>query len=160
MSCKGKAHEALGLLFAREGVPPKIIVDDAKEMKLGKFAWKCKEAHCYLRSTEPYSPWSNSAKREIRELKKGTARKLTRSGAPRRLWCFALEYESYVRSHTAHDIYRLDGRVPETISLVRLQILALSANWAFGNELNSGSTAWPSPTTPWYLASTWAPVSM
>ncbi len=92
-----------------------MIVDNVKEMKMGEFAWKCKEASCYLRSTEPYSPWSNSAKREIRELKKGAARKLMRSGTPQRLWCFALEYESYVRSHTAHDIYKLDGHVPETV---------------------------------------------
>jgi hypothetical protein len=90
MSRKGEAHEALGLLFAREGVPPKMIVDGAKEMKLGEFARKCTEASCYLQSTEPYSQWSNSAKREIRELKKGATRKLTRSGAPCRLWCFAL----------------------------------------------------------------------
>eukprot|EP00804_Cyclotella_cryptica_P025829 CCRYP_002699-RA/>CCRYP_002699-RA protein AED:0.25 eAED:0.20 QI:0/-1/0/1/-1/1/1/0/678 len=117
MTCKSEAHEALGLLFAREGVPPKMIVDGTKEMKMGEFAWKCKEAHCYLWSTEPYSPWSNSTEREIRKLKKGAARKLTRSGAPQQLWCFALEYELYVRSHTAHDIYRLDGRVPETIVL-------------------------------------------
>jgi hypothetical protein len=115
MSCKGKAHEALGLLFAREGVPPKMIVDGAKEMKLGEFARKCKEASCYLQSMEPYSPWSNSAEHEIRELKKGAARKLTRSGAPRWMWCFALECESYVCSHTAHDIYCLDSRVHETI---------------------------------------------
>eukprot|EP00804_Cyclotella_cryptica_P013811 CCRYP_019426-RA/>CCRYP_019426-RA protein AED:0.46 eAED:0.46 QI:0/-1/0/1/-1/1/1/0/83 len=74
-----------------------MIVDGAKEMRLGEFARKCKEASCLLQSTEPYSPWSNSAEREIRELKKGAARKLTRSGAPRRLWCFALEYEAYVR---------------------------------------------------------------
>eukprot|EP00804_Cyclotella_cryptica_P005993 CCRYP_000238-RA/>CCRYP_000238-RA protein AED:0.33 eAED:0.32 QI:0/0/0/1/0.66/0.5/4/0/340 len=109
MTCKSKAHEALGLLFAREGVPPKMIVDSTKEMKMGEFARKCKEAHCYLRSTEPYSPWSNSAEREIRELKKGAAWKMTWSGAPKRLWCFAVECESYVRSHTAHDIYRLYG---------------------------------------------------
>jgi hypothetical protein len=70
MTCKGEAYEALGLLFAREGVPPKMIVDDVKEMKPGEFARKCKEAHCYLQSTEPYSPWSNSAECEIRELKK------------------------------------------------------------------------------------------
>ena len=105
MTCKSKAHEALGLLFMREGVPLKMIVDNAKEMKLGEFAWKCKEAHCYLRSMEPYSPWSNSAEHEIRELKKGVAWKLTWSGVPLRLWCFALEYKSYIRSHTAHDIY-------------------------------------------------------
>eukprot|EP00804_Cyclotella_cryptica_P004620 CCRYP_006942-RA/>CCRYP_006942-RA protein AED:0.23 eAED:0.23 QI:0/-1/0/1/-1/1/1/0/675 len=116
MTLKSEAHEALGLLFAREGVPPKMIVDGAKEMKMGEFARKCKEAHCYLRSMEPYSPWSNSAEHEIRELKKEAAGKLMRSGAPQRLWCFALEYKSYIRSHTAHDIYRLDGRVPETIA--------------------------------------------
>eukprot|EP00804_Cyclotella_cryptica_P019304 CCRYP_006183-RA/>CCRYP_006183-RA protein AED:0.20 eAED:0.20 QI:0/0/0/1/0/0/5/0/657 len=91
MTRKSKAHDALGLLFVREG------------------------STLLLASTEPYSPWSNSAKREIRELKKGAAQKLTRSGAPLRLRCFALEYESYVRLHTAHDIYRLDGQVPETI---------------------------------------------
>eukprot|EP00804_Cyclotella_cryptica_P012541 CCRYP_019921-RA/>CCRYP_019921-RA protein AED:0.43 eAED:0.43 QI:0/-1/0/1/-1/1/1/0/150 len=101
MTCKSEAHEALCLLFAREGVPPKMIVDGTKEMKMEEFARKCNEALCYLQSTEPYSPWSNSAKREIRELKKGAARKLTQSGAPQRLWYFALEYESYVRSHTA-----------------------------------------------------------
>ena len=35
---KGEAHEALGLLFARKGIPPKIFDDNAKEMKLGEFA--------------------------------------------------------------------------------------------------------------------------
>eukprot|EP00804_Cyclotella_cryptica_P008804 CCRYP_015638-RA/>CCRYP_015638-RA protein AED:0.33 eAED:0.33 QI:0/-1/0/1/-1/1/1/0/69 len=69
-----------------------MIVDNTKDMRLGEFARKCKEASCYLQSMEPYSPLSNSTKLEIRELKKGTARKLTRSGAPCRLWCFALEY--------------------------------------------------------------------
>jgi len=115
MSHKGKAHEALGLLFAWEGVPPKMIVDNAKEMKLAEIARKCKEASCYLQSMESYSPWSNSSEREIRELKMGATRKQTWSGEPRQLWCFALEYESYIRSHTAHDIYRLDGRVPKTV---------------------------------------------
>eukprot|EP00804_Cyclotella_cryptica_P017423 CCRYP_016641-RA/>CCRYP_016641-RA protein AED:0.33 eAED:0.33 QI:0/-1/0/1/-1/1/1/0/68 len=68
-----------------------MILDNVKEMKLGEFAQKCKEASCYLQSTEPYSPWSNSTKREIRELEKGSARKLTRSGPPCRSWCFAHE---------------------------------------------------------------------
>ena len=70
MSCKSEAHEALVLLFVQEGVPPKMIIDSAKEMKLGEFVKKCKEASCHLRSTN-YSPWSNSAERDIRELKKG-----------------------------------------------------------------------------------------
>ena len=77
MSRKGEFHEALGLLFAWECVLPKMIVEDVKEMKLGEFAQKCKKVSFYLQSMEPYSPWSNSAEREIRELKKGAARKLT-----------------------------------------------------------------------------------
>ncbi|KAL7482202.1 hypothetical protein ACHAW6_007886 [Cyclotella cf. meneghiniana] len=60
---QGKAHEALGLIFAREGVPPKMIVNNAKEMK-----------------------------HEIRELKKSAARKPTRSGAPCQCRCSVLEY--------------------------------------------------------------------
>ncbi|KAL7487724.1 hypothetical protein ACHAW6_013295 [Cyclotella cf. meneghiniana] len=117
MSCKSQAHDALGILFSWEGVLPKMIVDSANEMRLGEFAQKYNDAMYSLWGTEPYSPWSNSTKREIRELKKGAARKLTRSGAPRRLWCFALEYESYVRSHTAHDIFQLDGHVPKMVIL-------------------------------------------
>ncbi len=35
MSRKSQAHDALGLLFAREGVPPMMIVDNAKEIKKG-----------------------------------------------------------------------------------------------------------------------------
>ncbi len=54
-----------------------MIVDGAKEMRLGEFAQKYKEAVCYLRGTKPYSAWSNSTKCEIREIKKGAARKLT-----------------------------------------------------------------------------------
>ncbi|KAL7475175.1 LOW QUALITY PROTEIN: hypothetical protein ACHAW6_001102 [Cyclotella cf. meneghiniana] len=113
MSCKSKAHDSHSLLFAWEGVLPKIIVDGAKEMGLGEFALKCKEDTCYLQDTEPYYPWSNSAEHEIRELKKGAARKLNRSGTPRWLWCFVLEYESYVCLHTAHDFYQLDGCIPK-----------------------------------------------
>ncbi|KAL7475679.1 hypothetical protein ACHAW6_001592 [Cyclotella cf. meneghiniana] len=114
---KSEAHEALGLHFAWDGVPLKMIVDNAKEMKLGEFARKCKEAHCYLRSTESYSPWSNSADHEIREVKKGKARKLMWSGVPLRLWCLALEYELYVCLHTAYDIFQLDKHVPVMVVL-------------------------------------------
>ena len=52
-----------------------MIVDNAKEMKLGEFSQKCKEAYCFLQSMEPYSPWSNSAYHEIRKLEKGAGRK-------------------------------------------------------------------------------------
>ncbi|KAL7489060.1 LOW QUALITY PROTEIN: hypothetical protein ACHAW6_014650 [Cyclotella cf. meneghiniana] len=68
-----------------------MIIDGMKEMTLGKFAGKCKETLCHY--TKPHSPRSNSTEREIRELEKGAVMKLTHSGLPRQLWCFALEYK-------------------------------------------------------------------
>lgn len=115
MAKKSEAHEALSLLFHRHGVPDQMIVDGAKELRKGEFGRKCKEAFCYLKGTEPYSPWQNAAERENKELKKGAGRKMTASGAPLKTWDWALEFESYIRSHTAHNIYKLDGRVPESI---------------------------------------------
>jgi len=112
---KSQAHEALSLMFQSEGVPPRLIIDGANEMRQGIFSQKIKDATCHLRETEPYSPWQNSAEREIRELKKGCAHKLVATGSPIRLWDYCLELESYIRSNTAHDIYKLDGRVPETV---------------------------------------------
>ena len=64
---------------------------------------------------EPLTPLSNAAKREFKELKKGSSRKLIKSGTPKRLWDDCLELESYIRSSTGHGIYKLDGEVPETI---------------------------------------------
>ncbi len=33
------------------------------------------------------------------------------------LWCFLLDYKSYVHLHSAHDILQLDGQIPEMIIL-------------------------------------------
>ena len=35
---------------------------------------------------EPFTTWSNTAKREIMELKKSFSRKLMKFGTPKRLW--------------------------------------------------------------------------
>ena len=43
---------------------------------------------------------------------------MVQSGAPKRIWDNALEFESYVISNTALDIYMLQVEVPETIMLV------------------------------------------
>jgi hypothetical protein len=51
----------------------------------------------------------------IRKLKKGVGRQMVRSKAPKRLLDDCLEREAYVHSLTAHNIYRLDGQVPETL---------------------------------------------
>ena len=41
------------------------------ELIQGKFYQKLKEAACHLRQLEPYTPWLNAAKREMKEFKKG-----------------------------------------------------------------------------------------
>ncbi|KAI2496194.1 Reverse transcriptase (RNA-dependent DNA polymerase) [Fragilaria crotonensis] len=115
MTKKSEAHEGLSLLFQREGVPNTIIMDGAREQTMSLFRRKCREAGVHVRQTEPHTPWSNAAESAIRELKKGVGRQMVRSGAPKRLWDDCLEREAYVRSFTAHDIYRLNGQVPETL---------------------------------------------
>ncbi|KAI2500399.1 Reverse transcriptase (RNA-dependent DNA polymerase) [Fragilaria crotonensis] len=112
---KSQAHEGLSLLFQREGVPNTMIMDGAREQTMGLFRKKCREAGVHVKQTEPHTPWSNAAEAAIRELKKGVGRQMVRSAAPKRLWDDCLEREAYVRSMTAHDIYKLDGQVPETM---------------------------------------------
>ena len=84
---------------------------------MGDFRRKCREAGARIKQTEPYTPWSNAAEAAIRELKKGVGRQMVRSRAPKKLWDDCLEREAYVRSMTAHEIYRLNGQVPETLTL-------------------------------------------
>ena len=115
MKLKSEAHEALSLLFQWDGMPSTVICDNSKEMVLGEFNRILKEALCHLKQMEPFTPWSNEAKKEMKNLKKGSGRKLIKSGTPKRLWDDCLELDSYVRSNTAHGIYKLDGEVPEMI---------------------------------------------
>ena len=42
---------------------------------------------------------------------------MVRSGTHKRIWYDALDFEAYVRSHTALDFYMLQGGVPETVML-------------------------------------------
>ena len=52
MAKKGGAHEALSLLFQRDGVPPKMIFDGSKDQDLGVFKRKVAEAGCHLSHME------------------------------------------------------------------------------------------------------------
>jgi hypothetical protein len=114
MKKKSEAHEGLGLLFAHDGVPDTMVMDNAKEQVM-EFRRKSRDAGCHVQQTKPYSPWSNAAEGSIKELKKGVARKMLSSKAPKPLWDGCLELESFIRSHTAHDIFGLKGEVPETV---------------------------------------------
>ena len=45
---RGGAHEACSLLFQKDGVSPKMVLDGSKEQTKGKFAKKCREADYHV----------------------------------------------------------------------------------------------------------------
>ena len=51
MAKKGDIHDTLSLIFKRDGVPPGMIVESAKENILGKFNKKLKEGNFHLIQT-------------------------------------------------------------------------------------------------------------
>jgi hypothetical protein len=85
MKRKGEAHEALSLLFHESGVPHTMVADGSKEQMMGDFRKKARQADCYLKQTEPYTPWSNAAEDSIKELKRGTGRQMLKRRSPKRL---------------------------------------------------------------------------
>jgi hypothetical protein len=48
---KGEAHEALSLMFKRDGVLPEMILDGSKEQVEGAFKHELKEVYCHLHGT-------------------------------------------------------------------------------------------------------------
>jgi hypothetical protein len=112
---KSAAPDALSILFARDGVPPTMIVDGGRELISAKYRKLCHDAGSEHRQTLPRSQWQNTAEGSIRELKKETGRAMIATGTPKRLWDDCLEYRAYVRSNTALNIFDLDGQVPETV---------------------------------------------
>jgi hypothetical protein len=114
MTQKGEAHETLSLLFHRDGVPPTMIFECSEEQAMGKFKRKLREADCHSQQTEPYSLWQQAAEGCIHELKRGTSRKMIKTGSPKTLWDHSIELEALVCSLTSNDIYMTHGEVPET----------------------------------------------
>jgi hypothetical protein len=114
MKKENEAHEALSLIFHRDGVPYVMVMDGAKAQVEGGFTRKMRDAGCHIKQTEPHTQSSNMGEGAGRELKKGVGRQMLRSGCPKRLWDDCIIREAYVRSHTSLDIYGLEGQVPES----------------------------------------------
>jgi hypothetical protein len=112
MKLESEAHEALSLLFHRDGVHNVMVVDGAKAKVEGGFRRKLRDAGCHIKQSEPHTQSSNMGEGDLRELKKGVGRQLMRSGCPKRFWDDCIIREAYVRSHTSLDIYGLEGQVP------------------------------------------------
>jgi hypothetical protein len=91
-----------------------MVTNDSKEQTKGELRRKLKEADCHLQVTEPDSPWQQAAEGCICDLKRGSSRKMIKTGSPKCLWDHCLELEAYDRSYTSNDIYMTAGQVPET----------------------------------------------
>ena len=66
---------------------------------------------------ELYYPWQLQAEGTIRDTKKGAGKNMVQAGAPKQIWDDTLDFEAYVRSHTALDVYVLQVQVPKTVML-------------------------------------------
>ena len=106
-------------------------MDGSKEQTQGEFARKCEEADCLTSQTLPYSPWMNAAERGIKELKRAAARTMVAKKVPKQFWDDCTEREAIIRSHTALDIHKLQGEVPETFMLGQTADISRLAEFGF-----------------------------
>jgi hypothetical protein len=114
MKKEKEAHEALSLLFHRDGVPNVMVMDGAKAQFDGEFRRKLRDAGCHIKQTEPHTQSSKMGEGGVRELKKGVRQQMLRSGCYKRFWDDCITREAYLRSHTSMDIFGLEGQVPES----------------------------------------------
>ena len=115
MKKKSDAVNALDLLLHHNGSPEKMVMNGSNKQTLGAFKAKCQDAANHIKQTESHSPWKNAAEGGIMELKKASGQKMVRAGAPKPFWADAIEWEAYIQSNTAWDIYQLQGETPETV---------------------------------------------
>jgi hypothetical protein len=109
MAKEKDAHEALPLLFHRDGVPNVMVMDGTKAQIQGGFRRKLLEAVCHTKHTEPHTPTPNASEGSITELKRGVGLEMVR------LWDDCLVRKTYVITSTVFDIFYLEGQVPDTI---------------------------------------------
>jgi hypothetical protein len=60
MAKEKDAHEALSLLFHRDGVPNIMVMHGAKAQIQRNFQWKLREAGCHIKQIEPHTPKKSS----------------------------------------------------------------------------------------------------
>jgi hypothetical protein len=113
MKKESEAHEALSLLFHKDGVPNVMVMDGSKAQVEGEFRRILYDAGCHIKQTEPHTQSSNMGEGGVRELKKGGGRHMIRSCCPKRFWDDCIIREAYLRSHTSLDIFGIEGQVPD-----------------------------------------------
>jgi hypothetical protein len=69
MTKENNAHEAISLLFQKDGAPNGMVMDGEKAQVEGEFRCMPREAECYINQTEPHTQRSNAIEGSMRELK-------------------------------------------------------------------------------------------
>jgi hypothetical protein len=109
MKRESEAHEALSLLFHKDGVPNVMVMDGAKAKVEGEFRRKLRDTGCHIKQTEPYTQYSNIGEGGVRELKEGVGRQMYQA-----ILDDCIIREGYVRSNIFMDIFGLECQVPES----------------------------------------------
>jgi hypothetical protein len=131
MKTVSDVHETLDLFLGRHGIPEALISDGAMAYTGGEFKKKAKQARIFCKLMDPHSPWQNSAESEICEVKRLVTRwRQVRSRRLRRLRDHAMQLESIVCSHLVLDIYKLDGKAPETKMLGQTAYISFICGFA------------------------------
>ena len=73
-------------MVAQDGFLPHLIMDGSKEQTLGKFRKKARQSGCQNKKSELYSPCHIMTEGAIKELKRGSDRKMMRNLSPAKLW--------------------------------------------------------------------------
>ena len=115
MKIKWDAHNGLSLMDARDSVPPQLIMDGSKEHTLGEFLKKARQFSCHIKQSEPYPPWKIMAEGAIKEINRGSGRKMMRSLSSAKLLDHCIKLKALIKYHTALDIYEVQGEVPDTL---------------------------------------------
>jgi hypothetical protein len=97
MAEENNAHEALSLLFHRDGMSNVIVMDWVKSYVQGGFRSKLCEAGCHANQTDPQTLKSNAAEGSIIELNQVMGCEMDGYGLPKRLWDECRVREAYVR---------------------------------------------------------------
>jgi hypothetical protein len=113
MNKESEAHEALSLLFHRDGVTNVMVINGAKAQLEVQFRRKLPYAGCHIKQTETHTQSYNMGEGDVRELKRGIGRQMLRHGCSKRFWDDCIIREAYARSHNSMDIFGLEGQVPE-----------------------------------------------
>jgi hypothetical protein len=113
MRKESEAHEALSLLFHRDGIPNVMVMDGSKAQVEGEFRSKLRDTGFHIKHTEPRTQSSNMGEGGVRELKRGVGWQMLRSGCPKIFWDDCIIREAYVRSYTSLDIFGLESQVPD-----------------------------------------------